>query len=317
MELGVIITDELTKKFGKFTAVKNLSFTVNEGDIFGFLGPNGAGKTTTVRMLSCVLKPTSGSAQVGGYDIQKNALKVKRIVGLLPEEPGLYEYLSAYRNLEFFAKIHQMSKYERRKKIRRILELVGLDGHANEKVGKFSHGMKKKLAIARALVHDPEILFLDEPTAEVDPISRRAIRNFIKELAEEKRTIFLTTHDMSEVEKLCSRIAFIRDGELVAIGAMEELKKDICAERRMLVRLKKADQNIINALRREDFIQDVYIKGDTLHIVVGNMTVEQASPKLIEAVSKANGVILEIMEEELLLEDAFEYYTKRRETDEV
>ena len=186
----MIETFDLTKKFDGVTAVNEVSFKVFKGEIFGYLGPNGAGKTTTVRLLSCVLRPTSGTATVCGYDILEDADKIRSIIGVLTEFPTLYERLSALDNLLFFAKLYGMNENEARRRIKELLEFFGLWERRRDKVGTFSKGMMKKLAIARALLHDPEVLFLDEPTSGLDPKSAKEIRELILKLSKaEKRTI--------------------------------------------------------------------------------------------------------------------------------
>ena len=199
----MIDAENLTRKFGNLTAVDNLTLHIDEGEVFGFLGPNGAGKTTTVRMLCCLISKTSGKAQIGGYEVGNaaDAKKIRRIIGLLPENVGLYESLSAYKNLDFYGRLYKCSEQERRERIEYFLKMLKLWDKRDEAVGALSKGMKQKLAIARALIHDPEVLFLDEPTANLDPEASKTVRDFILELKKEKRTIFLNTHMLDEAER--------------------------------------------------------------------------------------------------------------------
>ena len=186
----MIETVDLTKKFGTLTAVDGVTFRVEEGEVFGFLGPNGAGKTTTVRMLCCLISKTSGEARVGGYDVgdEADSLKIRKLIGLVPDNVGLYDSLSAYDNLDFYGKLYDCPEAQRKENIQRVLTMLGLWEKRDVLAGTFSKGMKQKLAIARALIHDPQILFMDEPTANLDPESARAVREFILELKKEKKT---------------------------------------------------------------------------------------------------------------------------------
>lgn len=220
----MIETVELTKNFKEVTAVENLTMTIKDGEVFGFIGPNGAGKTTTVRMLCCLISPSSGSAFVNGMDIAhpNDRIKIRGIIGLLPETPGLYESLSAQRNLDFFAQLYGLSSTERDGRIKELLTTLDVWERRNDPVAKFSKGMKQKIAIARALVHEPEILFLDEPTSGLDPQASLTVRNYLLDLKKEGRTIFLNTHNLDEAEKLCDKIGVIQRN-LLALGSPEEL----------------------------------------------------------------------------------------------
>ena len=218
----MIDADNLTKKFGSFIAVDGLTLHVEEGEVFGFLGPNGAGKTTTVRMLTGLISKTSGKAQIGEYDIGNSAdmQKIRGMIGLLPENVGLYENLSAYQNLDYYGRFFKMSKEQRQERIEYFLNMLGLWDQRHSRAGKFSKGMKQKLAIARALIHDPPILFLDEPTANLDPEASKTVRDFILELKRENRTIFLNTHLLDEATRICDRVG-IMNTELLAIDTLK------------------------------------------------------------------------------------------------
>ena len=201
----------LTKKFGGLTAVDAVTFDVEEGEVFGFLGPNGAGKTTTIRMLCCLISNTGGEARIAGYDVgkEKDALEIRKLIGLMPDNVGLYEALSAYDNLDFFGKLYDRTEAQRKESIQRLLTMLGLWEKKDVTVGTFSKGMKQKLGIACALIHDPQILFMDEPTANLDPESAKTVRDFILELKREKRTIFLNTHNLDEAQRICDKIAIL------------------------------------------------------------------------------------------------------------
>lgn len=225
MSEKVIEVKELTKKFGSFTAVDHISFDVMCGEVFGFLGPNGAGKSTTIRMLTTLLRPTSGSAKVSGYDIVKEADKVRRKIGLVAEKVILYDRLTAYENLEFFGRLYGFKSKEIREKAEYWLERLHMLRWIDTQVGRFSTGMKQRINIARALLTEPEILFLDEPTLGLDPQTTNLIRKFIRELKDHNVTVILTTHNMLDAELLCDRVGIIDHGKLVAIDTVEGLKK--------------------------------------------------------------------------------------------
>jgi ABC-2 type transport system ATP-binding protein len=246
----MIDTENLTRKFGNLTAVENLNLHVEEGEVFGFLGPNGAGKTTTVRMLCCLISKTSGSAKVGGYEIgnKEDSLKIRKIIGLVPDNVGLSEHLSAYDNLDFYGKIYDYSDSQRKESIKRFLEMLGIWEKRNALAGTLSKGMKQKLAIARALIHEPEILFMDEPTANLDPESAKTVRDFILELKKEKRTIFLNTHNLDEAQRICDRIAILNT-KLRVTGTPEELEEAVRGKKTVIV-LEQVNDKIMGALKK-------------------------------------------------------------------
>ncbi len=216
----------LTKRFGKIVAVKGLSLEVKKGELFGILGPNGAGKTTIVRVLCGALRPTEGRVKVGGYDVVEHPIEVKRMIGYLPEEPNFYERLTARALLKFFSELYSLNDDGR---IDELLDMMGIIERADSQIATFSKGMRQRLAIARALLHDPEVLVLDEPTMGLDPESALMVREFIKSHKREK-TILMCTHYMNEAEELCDRIGILNRGELVAMGSSAELKKAILGD---------------------------------------------------------------------------------------
>jgi ABC-2 type transport system ATP-binding protein len=246
----LIDTENLTKKFDDLTAVDNLTLHVDKGEVFGFLGPNGAGKTTTIRMLCCLISKTSGSARIGGYEIgnKEDSLKIRKIIGLVPDNVGLSENLSAYDNLDFYGKIYDCTEAQRKENIKRFLEMLGLWEKRNVLAGAFSKGMKQKLSIARALIHEPEILFMDEPTANLDPESAKTVRDFILELKKEKRTIFLNTHNLDEAQRICDRIAILNT-KLRGIGTPEELEEAVRGRKTVIV-LEEVNDKILGALKQ-------------------------------------------------------------------
>jgi ABC-2 type transport system ATP-binding protein len=221
----------LTKKFNGFTAVKNISFSVNKGEVFAFLGPNGAGKTTTIKMLTTLLKPTRGYIRINGFDALKNPDKVMNYFGIVFQDQSLDEELTAYENMYFHLILYKIPKNERKERINRMLKLVELFDKRNVFVKNFSGGMKRRLEIARSLLHEPKILFLDEPTLGLDPQTRYNIWEYIKKLNKNnKTTIFLTTHYIEEAERIAERVAIIDNGNIIKIGAVEEIKKSAKSE---------------------------------------------------------------------------------------
>ena len=246
----MIDTENLTKKFGNLTAVDSLTLHVNDGEVFGFLGPNGAGKTTTVRMLCCLISKTSGNATVGGYQIgnKEDSLKIRKIIGLVPDNVGLSENLTAYDNLDFYGKIYDCSTAQRKENIQRFLDMLGLWDKRNVLAGTFSKGMKQKLAIARALIHEPEILFMDEPTANLDPESAKTVREFILELKKQKKTIFLNTHNLDEAQRICDKIAILNT-KLRAIGTPDELERSVHG-RSTVITLEQVNDAVLNSLKK-------------------------------------------------------------------
>lgn len=223
----IIEVKNLTKKFKEFTAVDDISFTVNKGDIFAFLGPNGAGKTTTIKMLTTLLKPTEGEIILNGFDVVKNPSDVRKSFGIVFQDSSLDDELSAFENMEFHGVLYDVPKKVREERIKQLLEMVDLWDKKDKFVKNFSGGMKRRLEIARGLLHHPKIMFLDEPTLGLDPQTRNHIWKYIKELnKKEKVTVFLTTHYMDEAEKMSDKIAVIDHGNIITQGTVNELKKE-------------------------------------------------------------------------------------------
>ena len=214
-----IVIDHLVKKYPDVTAVDDISLQVSSSELFGLLGPNGAGKTTMLNVLCGLVKPTSGHATVGGYDVQKETAKVKELIGVCPQETAIYSHLTGTENIELFGNLHVMSSKTLRTRCNMLLEKMGLTQDAKRKAGKYSGGMKRRLSLILALIHDPQIAFLDEPTVAMDPQSRHAVWDFIKDLKAEGKTIILTTHYMEEAEELCDRVGIIDHGKLIALDS--------------------------------------------------------------------------------------------------
>lgn len=235
--MNTIETKNLTKKFGTFTAVDGINLTVSDGEVLALLGPNGAGKTTTVRMLAAILRPTRGAATVAGYDTVKDAVKVRHIVGLLTEFPGLYGRMKSEEYLHFFGELQGMSKEWRVDRIFDLLTLFELWNARHLRLGSYSKGMKQKLALIRAVLHEPQIVFLDEPTSAMDPHSAKLVRDYIKELRDADNTLIVCTHNLAEAEMLADRIAIISKGQIIALGTFAELQQQLLGDPLMELRL--------------------------------------------------------------------------------
>jgi ABC-2 type transport system ATP-binding protein len=299
----LIDAENLTKKFGGITAVDDVTFHVNEGEVFGFLGPNGAGKTTTVRILCCLISKTSGQVRVGGYEIGSdfNSPKIRSIIGFLPDNVGLYEELSAYKNLDFYGKLYERTEQQRKESIERFLRMLGLWEKKDLPVGTFSKGMKQKIALARALVHEPMILFLDEPTVNLDPEAARTVRDFILELKKEKKTIFLNTHNLDEAQRICDKIGILKT-RLLKLGTPEQLRELFRSCSKTVIQLEKVNDFIVDAVKSQTS-RNALIDGNRLIIDVASG--EKENPKFIEAIVSAGGHIQYVSELRPSLEDIY------------
>ncbi|HEV2226662.1 MAG TPA: ABC transporter ATP-binding protein [Nitrososphaerales archaeon] len=298
----MIDTENLTKKFGDVTAVDSVTLHVDEGEVFGFLGPNGAGKTTTVRMLACLVAKSSGNAKIGDYEISSIAdqPKIRKMVGLLTENVGLYEELSAYDNLDFYGRFYKLGEQKRKDRIEYLLKLLGLWDKKDAAAGTFSKGMKQKLAIARALIHDPAILFLDEPTASLDPEASKTVRDFILELKKEKRTIFLNTHLLDEAERICDRVAILKT-KLITIGSPQELRHSLSG-RKVKVQLQRVDDSIISSVKKMGYqVEEVTPNS----IVVDLKEPEEENPAILRSIQSAGGDVVFVSEVGSTLEDVY------------
>jgi len=305
--LSSIETEGLTKRFGSLTAVDRLSFKVKGGEIFGLLGPNGAGKTTTIRMLASLISPTEGYALINGHDVVKESLRVREIVGILTENPSLYDRLTAHENMKFFAEAYGITdRVERDGRIRELLDFFDLWERRGDKAGNFSKGMKQKLAIARALVHSPEILFLDEPTSGLDPKSSKDIRDLMEGLSRrENQTILLSTHRLEDAERLCSRVMIIKDGGSVIVGSPEELRRRMAGTPLLEVRLRKADERIVRSVKSLEQVSAVSLDAEPGRMVIRLSDVEEATPLVVRSVVQAGGMILSVNVVEPSLEEAY------------
>jgi len=259
---NAIETVNLTKYFDKFLAVDHINFEVRKGEIFGFLGPNGAGKTTTIRMLTSLTKPSEGTAKIFGYDIQTQTIAAKRHVGIVPEISNIYDDLSAWDNLMFTGELYQVSKSEREKRARELLEMFRLYDRRNEKAKGFSKGMKRRLTISMGLINTPQLLFLDEPTSGLDVQSVLIIKEIVSQLNQKGVTIFLTTHDIEEANVSCDRVAIINKGKIAAIDTPERLKKTIQSVQSVEVAFDKTSPKILSELEKIQSVNEVCKQGD-------------------------------------------------------
>ena len=245
----MIKIDSLSKSFGRIRALENLNLEIERGELLGIIGPNGAGKTTAIRIICCILQPNSGEVTVGGYSIHHDQIKIKSMIGYLPEEPNLYERFKARDLLKYFGELYGVPKNRINGRIDELLELVGMSHRADDRINTFSKGLRQRIGIARALIHDPEVIIFDEPTMGLDPATSRAIRNFIKELKGDK-TVILCTHYMHEADLLCDRVAILNQGKIRDMGTPEYLKEKIHGDTILQVRVhnpQKIDEKLILA----------------------------------------------------------------------
>ena len=279
---------DLTKKFGDITAVEGLSFHIDDGEVFGFLGPNGAGKTTTMRILCCLISKTNGEARIAGYDTANSAdaLKIRKMIGLVPDNVGLYDELSAYDNLDYYGKLYECTASQRKANIERFLRMMDLWKQKDQPVGDFSKGMKQKAAIARALIHDPRLLFFDEPTANLDPESARVVTDLILELKGKGRTIFLNTHDLNEAQKICDRIGILKT-RLLTVSTPEQLRRSVWGNRTVF-QLKEINDRILSAVRTLT-ARNFTVEGNRILVDIADPIEE--NPAFVRALVLAGGDI--------------------------
>ncbi len=307
-EKKTIEVSGLTKKFGRLTAVDNVSFSVSEGEFFGFLGPNGAGKTTLIRILTTLLKPTGGNAVVACCNVAKEPEKVRREIGVVPQAMTSDLDLTGYENMDIYGRFYGIPSKERKERIQYLLEVVGLSQRADDLVATYSGGMRRRLEIARGLVHKPQILFLDEPTIGLDPQSRQTIWGFLKEFMESDRmTIFLTTHYMDEAEALCGRVAIIDTGKIVVIGSPNELKSRIPGNDSIVLTVDNVSQDIIAKVESLPFVHKSSVDENRIRVSVDNGAMNL--PGLMDEVRTAGAKILSASVHEQSLEDVFIHYT--------
>ncbi|MCL4359106.1 MAG: ABC transporter ATP-binding protein [Candidatus Thermoplasmatota archaeon] len=292
----------LTRKFGDFTAVDSLTFNLDRGEVFGLLGPNGAGKTTTVRILCCLISKTSGSVRIGDLDTsdRDDAMKIRKMIGLVPDNVGLYDTLSAYANLEFYGRMYEFPEKQLKENIEKYLKMLDLWDKKDLPVGSFSKGMRQKVSLARALVHDPEVLFMDEPTANLDPEAAKTIRDVILDLRRENRTILLNTHNLDEAQRICNRIGVLKT-RLIAVDTPENLAK-LVSGRKTVILLEEMNDRILGAVRG---LNPRSVETDGNKIAVGMADPDRETPAIITAIVSSGGKVRSVSETGASLEDIY------------
>jgi ABC-2 type transport system ATP-binding protein len=295
----MITTQNLTKKFDQITAVENLTLEIPEGEVFGFLGPNGAGKTTTVRMLTSLIAPTDGSAAVNGFQIGERDIDIRRSVGLLTETPGMYDNLSAERNLEIYASLYEVQDVKGQ--VEKYLRFLGLWERRLDVAATFSKGMKQKLAIARALLHEPRTIFLDEPTAGLDPEASRLVREFILEIKGQGRTIFICTHNLDEADRLCDRIGVFKT-RLLVVDSPLNLRRQVFG-RKVVFHLQQADQKLVDVLQNHPSVTEAHLVDQKIVATVAEP--EGNNPELVRLLVNQGADVQFVGELRRSLEDVY------------
>ena len=295
----MIKTENLTKQFTSTLAVDRLSLHIPEGEVFGFLGPNGAGKTTTVRMLTSLIGPTSGEAVVNGFQVGKEDTAIRRSVGILTESPGMYDNLSAEFNLTIFARLYEVK--DPAGQVEKYLRMLGLWDRRKDEAGTFSKGMKQKLAIARALLHEPRLLFLDEPTAGLDPESAHLVRDFIEDLRKQGRTIFLCTHNLDEADRLCDRIGVFKT-HLLVVDTPENLRNQLFG-RKVVFHLKNAEEKLAAGIKNLPFVREAKVIESKLLVTLDDP--EAHNPEIVRLLVGMGAEIQFVGELRHSLEDVY------------
>jgi ABC-2 type transport system ATP-binding protein len=295
MSQVIIETENLTKKYGTFTAVDGLNLKIGEGEIFGFLGPNGAGKTTTILMLLGLTQPSSGQVKVCGFNPTREPVKVKTVVGYLPEKVSFYEDLTAFENLDYTASLNGIKKAQANEKIANVLQLVGLTDRTHEKVSKFSHGMKQRLGIADVMIKDPKVIFFDEPTSGIDPQGVDEILKLIAEMGKRNITAVISTHQLHQIQAICSRVGIMAKGKMVAEGPISMLGKDTIGEGAYQVEVQASPVSpaLISALEKIDGVAKVDIVEDTIMVSCKSDLRQQISKTVYECGSTIIGLKME------------------------
>ena len=298
----MIAASGLVKTFGHFRAVDGFSFEVAPGEIYGLLGPNGAGKTTTTRMLSCLLRPTAGTAVVAGHSVESDAHQVRARIGILTEVPGLYLRLTPVEYLDFFGQVHGLRGEHRRARVEECLRLVDLWERRRAVMRGFSKGMQQRVAIARALLHDPEVLFFDEPTAALDPEAASNVRDHLQHLTEgRRRTVLLCTHNLPEAERLCHRLSIVQRGRQIAEGTPAQLKANV--ERSEVLRLREASPALAEAIKRVSGVVSANASEDS--VTFRTASPELTNPEVVRAAVELGADVVGLHEEEVTLEQVY------------
>lgn len=308
---AVIETRDLTKSFKYVTAVKNLNLNIEEGDTFGFLGPNGAGKTTTIRMLTGFLKPTTGSIKIMGHDIFKESKLAKEHIGLVPDMFGLYDVLNAEEHLRYYGTLYGMSKSEITENLDHVLSIVKLQEHSQKKIKEYSHGMRQRLVIAQALLNNPKLLFLDEPTIGLDPIGAHDIRTIIKDLAKKGMTIFMSSHLLNEVQDVCETVGIIHYGLLVKMDKISNLTKELQIQKGNFINIEvtNPDNKHVEVLKNVKGVEKVFPYQNFLKVQVESTEIV---PDLVSALVSSGGRLISVTEMKPDLEQIFLNLTDMR-----
>jgi len=304
--------ENITKKYDHALAVDSISFEIKKGEVVGFLGPNGAGKTTTLKILTCYMPPTSGTASIAGFDIHENSLRVRENIGYLPESNSLYMEMGVIEYLDFIAQVRNLSKGERRRRIKEVVGVCGLTDVLTKDIGELSKGYRQRVGFAQAIIHNPPVLFMDEPTSGLDPNQIVEIRNLIRELGKEK-TVILSTHVLSEVQAACDRVLIINKGRIVADGTKDELQAMVRGKEIIYLKLKAPGKDALKSLAELDGIESVNEKDSESTEVTGyEVRVRQGMDireTLSRFVTSRKWVILEMSRGVVSLEDIFRKLT--------
>ena len=304
----MIQIDKLTKRYGKVVALNQVSFEVEKGTVFGFVGPNGAGKSTTMSILATLLAPSSGKAFVGGYDVTKYPKEVRKLIGYMPDFFGVYDNLKTYEYLNFYGATYGISNDERKKIIPQLLELVNLSHKIDQNVDTLSRGMKQRLGLARCLVHDPQVLILDEPASGLDPRARIEMREILKELSNMGKTIIISSHILPELAELSDVIGVIEDGEMIAIGNVDEISRRMKGQKQLKIRLTDKWDEVATLLKEIPNITSVDREGET--VLAGFSGNEDEQISLLKQLVNSNFPIIGFSETEGNLEEIFLEITK-------
>jgi len=304
--LDEVTISGLTKNFGDLVAVDHMELSIPEGTIFGLLGPNGAGKSTTTRLLSTLLRPTAGTAVVGGFDIIEDPVSVRQITGVLPEESNhtIYPSLTTYDNLQYFARLYDVPEDEITERIEELLRFMELWDRKDDKAGELSTGNRQRLALCRAILHRPKVLLLDEPTSALDPIAAKRVRELILSLAQKyKQTFFINSHNLPEVQRVCDRIAIIDEGKVILQGSTRELRSKLLAKQEFRIRVAGDLAKAISITKSKNYVGELKEEVDSLLVTIENPTENNSS--LMQSLLSEGVKIIEFAEEEATLEDLY------------
>lgn len=305
--MSMIKVSNITKRFNDKLVLDNINFEIEKGEIFGLIGPNGAGKSTLINIMTTLIDATNGSVEIGGYDIKKNPIEAKSLMGLVPQELALFEEMNAYDNLQFFGSLYGLSRKVLKQRIEEALQVTGLSDHRKQKVKKFSGGMKRRLNIAAAIMHHPQILIMDEPTVGVDPQSRNHIFEFIRHMNQQNNTtIIYTSHYMEEIEELCSKVFIIDLGKEIAYGSKEQIKSLSAEQTKVILNLNHSNANIVLHLKQLNGVLAVDEMSNQLSLTI-NQSFKLAS--VITTLEEADVQLQSISYEQPRLEDVFLWLT--------